>query len=113
MAARFDVEIIRLPVRHCVLNPIELAWAGLKAYFRANNTRFRLNDVHNLALEYMAAVDAQLATSFFDHVLQHEETFKAADKYVEEEIESLLENIEIDDDDDNDDIDANVSSPDL
>jgi len=105
MAARFQVEIIRLPVRHCVLNPIELAWAGLKSYVRNNNTRFRLNDVHDLALEYLAAVDPQLATSFFAHAMQHEEVFKAADKYVEEEVESLLQNEESGDDDDDDDID--------
>ncbi|CAF1491941.1 unnamed protein product, partial [Rotaria sordida] len=100
MAARFHVEIIRLPVRHCVLNPIELAWAGLKGYIRSNNTRFRLNDVHDLALEYLAAVDEELATSFFNHTSQYEEIFKAADKYVEEEIESLLQNLDLDDDGD-------------
>jgi len=112
MAARFNVEIIRLPVRHCILNPIELAWAGLKGYIRNNNTRFRLNDVHDLALDYLAAVDEELATSFFDHALQHEEIFKAADKYVEEEIESLLQNLDIDDDSDNE-MDESISSLDL
>ena len=35
----------RLPVKHCSINPIELAWAGMKTYIRENNTYFRLSDV--------------------------------------------------------------------
>ena len=89
MAARLDVEIFRLPVRHCVLSLIELAWAGMKDYIRNNNTRFRLNDVHDLALDYLAAIDKQLATSSFTHDLHPEDVFKAADRYVEDKLELL------------------------
>lgn len=39
-AAEFNVEILRLPVKHCTLNPIELAWAGLKQHVRKYNTSF-------------------------------------------------------------------------
>ena len=63
----------------------------MKSYIRDNNTRFRLNDVHDLGLEYMAAVDEELATSSFSYVLKHEEVFKAADAYVEEALEPLLQ----------------------
>ncbi|CAF4738344.1 unnamed protein product [Rotaria sp. Silwood2] len=91
MAAKFQIEILRLPVRHCVLNPIELAWAGVKSYIRENNTPFRLNDVDHLALEYIAAVNEELATSFFFHAIKHEDIFKAGDAYMEEELEPLLE----------------------
>ncbi|CAF1502213.1 unnamed protein product [Rotaria sordida] len=90
-AKQFGVEILRLPVRHSVLNPIELAWAGLKNYIRNNNTDFRLVDIHNLAVEYLAAVDEPLSTSYFRHVKKYEDTFKAADKYVQEVIEATLD----------------------
>ena len=39
-AAEFNVEILRLPIKHCTLNPIELAWAGLKHHVRKHNTSF-------------------------------------------------------------------------
>ena len=48
-AIEYDIQIVRLPFKHCVLNPIELAWAQLKAYVRTNNTLFRLTDISSLA----------------------------------------------------------------
>jgi hypothetical protein len=96
-AKRFDVEILRLPVRHSVLNPIELAGAGLKNYIRDKNTNFRLVDVHNLAMEYLAAVDKSLSTSYFQHIKRHEDTFKAADEYVQEVVDPTLDDETFDD----------------
>ncbi|CAF1374247.1 unnamed protein product [Rotaria sordida] len=29
-AKTYNVDILRLPIKHCMLNPVELAWAGLK-----------------------------------------------------------------------------------
>ena len=90
-AKQFGVEILRLPVRHAVLSPIELAWAGLKNYIRDNNTKFRLVDIHNLSMEYLAAVDESLTTSYFRNIKRYENTFKTADKYVQDVVETTLE----------------------
>ena len=38
-------EVLRTPVRHCELNPIELIWAQVKGFVAKNNTTFRLKDV--------------------------------------------------------------------
>ncbi|CAF1239344.1 unnamed protein product [Rotaria sp. Silwood1] len=111
-AKEFGIEILRLPVRHSVLSPIELAWSDLKNYIRDNNTNFRLADIHNLALEYLAAVDESLATSYFKHIKRYEDTFKDADKYVHDVIEPKLDDADddeasSDDDDQASDDDAN------
>jgi hypothetical protein len=98
IARAFDVEIFRLPIKHCVLNPIELAWAQLKSYVRRENVNFRISDVENLALEFMAAVDKDLAQSFIEHTQKVEEIFKTADAFVEDSVEPQL----IDTDDEND-----------
>ena len=40
VAAAFHVELLRLLVKHCTLNPIEFAWAGLKRNVRKYNISF-------------------------------------------------------------------------
>ncbi|CAF2825229.1 unnamed protein product [Rotaria sp. Silwood2] len=76
---------------------------------------FRFADIHNLALEYLAAVDEFLATRYFKHIKQHEDTFKDADKYVQDVIEPKLDDADDDDetsDDDNQVSDDNETSSD-
>jgi transposase len=41
-------EVLRTPVRHCELNPIELIWAQVKGFVAKHNTTFRLKDVKEL-----------------------------------------------------------------
>jgi hypothetical protein len=86
----FNVELVRLPIKHCVLNPIELAWAQLKAYVRSNNTHFRLTDIRSLSEEYIAALDGETSRRFIEHARKAEEKFRAADDFVEETIEPYL-----------------------
>lgn len=97
MVQEATVVSFRLPVKHCTLNPIELAWAGMKDYVRKNNASFRLTDVERLASEWMAALDPATAKSYIAHAEKHELVFRQADEYIERIEEEL-----IDDDDDND-----------
>ena len=41
-------EVLRTPVRHCELNPIELIRAQVKGFVAKNNTTFRLKDAKEL-----------------------------------------------------------------
>ena len=75
-ADEWGVEIVRLPVKHCMLNPIELAWSNLKSYVRANNTFFRLSDIETLSKEYIAALDD--CSTYFEYVHKVEMTFRKA-----------------------------------
>ncbi|CAM4984974.1 unnamed protein product [Rotaria socialis] len=79
VAEQFNAQIVRLPHRHCCLNPIELSWNNLKQYMRDNNITFKENGVYNLVLNFMSTVDTELATSYFKHVEKVEQTFKDAD----------------------------------
>ena len=107
-AMEYDVQIVRLPIKHCVLNPIELAWTQLKAYVRTNNTLFHLTNIQSLSQEYMAAVDEDTSVSFIEHARKAEETFRKADSFMEEEIEPNL----VDDDDKDIDLDVYLNSAD-
>ena len=33
-------EVVRLPVAHCELNPIEMAWSQVKEHVKRNNKRY-------------------------------------------------------------------------
>ncbi|CAF4188208.1 unnamed protein product, partial [Rotaria sordida] len=103
---QFRVQIVRLPHRHCCLNPIELSWNNLKQYIRDNNVTFKANDVYNLILDLMGGLDTELATSYFKHVEKVEQTFTDADSFLEEDIEPNLveeETMTEEEDDDDDD----------
>ncbi|CAF1019173.1 unnamed protein product [Rotaria sp. Silwood1] len=98
-AALCDVEILRLPIKHCMLNPIEIAWVCMKNYIRDQNTSFKVQDIRELAANWLAACDESTSTGFFEKTKEYETTFKLADHYVES-IETTL----LDTDDDESDI---------
>ncbi|CAF4276665.1 unnamed protein product [Rotaria sordida] len=80
----------KLPVRHCSLNPVEIAWAGLKEYVRKNNTSFSLASVYELASEFIADFDDKAAQGAVRRTEKVETTYKAADEFVENTVEPQL-----------------------
>ena len=68
MALAASHEVVRLPVAHCVLNPIELAWSQVEGYIRANNCRFNLDEVKRLAKEGFEVVTPERWASLVKHV---------------------------------------------
>ena len=74
-----------------MLNPIELAWSGLKSFVRKNNTNFRLSDVSHLAMQWLSSLTASDTTAFIDHVLKIEETFKKSDRFIEQIEEDIMD----------------------
>ena len=92
--SRFDLSIHSLPVKHCMFNPIELAWAGLKDYVRDNNTGFRLSDVRRLAQQWMTLLDAPTAAAYVDHTRNIEETYKNSDRFTEQIEEEIIDDDE-------------------
>ncbi|CAF0940224.1 unnamed protein product [Rotaria sordida] len=92
----YRINILRLPNRHCTLNPTELAWANMKTYIRDRNTKFTLAEGNKLAQEWIDNLDATEATTCVNHVKQSEATFKKADMFAERMEEKL------NDDDDED-----------
>ncbi|CAF3019470.1 unnamed protein product [Rotaria sp. Silwood2] len=85
---QYNVEIIRLPVKHCCLNPIELCWTSLKDYVRKNNTLFRMTDVRDLAAEFIAGYDGDASAKAIAHTRKIENQFRDADRFIEEHLES-------------------------
>ena len=105
-AAEYQVEIVRLPLKHCILNPIELCWSQLKRCIRRNNTAFWLDDINKLSQENIAALDD--CTVFIAHAYKAELTFRQADNFVDEVIDPDI----LDSDEEHEDDSTTLSSSD-
>uniref|UniRef100_A0A1X7VPT8 Tc1-like transposase DDE domain-containing protein n=1 Tax=Amphimedon queenslandica TaxID=400682 RepID=A0A1X7VPT8_AMPQE len=68
MALDAGHEVIRLPVAHCILNRIELAWAQVKGHIRANTSQFTLNEVECLAWDGFEVVTQEQWAGLVKHV---------------------------------------------
>ncbi len=90
MALECNVEIVRLPIRHCSLNSIEIVWALIKDYIRKNNTTFSMTAIFELASEFIAGFDDKAAQAAILHAEKVEKTYKQADDFVENTIEPEL-----------------------
>ena len=93
MAADQGVDVVRLPVGHCELNPIELVWANVKTYVAKHNTTFKMADVRVLVDEGLAAISPEYWSKCYHHAIQEEDTFWEADNLQEEAVEALIINI--------------------
>lgn len=65
MATAAGHEVVRLPVAHCILNPIEMAWEQVKGYIKTNARRFNLTETEKLARE---GFDVVTEERWVDHV---------------------------------------------
>lgn len=63
-------EVVRLPVAHCELNPIEMAWAQVKGYVRDHNQKFTLTEAERLVNEGFSCVTPEKWKKLIDHVQQ-------------------------------------------
>ena len=77
-------------MRHCSLNPVEIAWAGLKEYIRKNNTSFSLTGVRQLASEFIAGFDDIAAQGAIHYAEKVETTYKKADEFVKNAVEPYI-----------------------
>ena len=68
MARAAGHEVVRLPVAHCTLNPIELAWSQVKGHIKANNRLFKLDEVERLAWEGFEVVTPERWSDLVKHV---------------------------------------------
>ena len=71
MAAAAGHEVVRLPVAHCTLNPIELAWAQVKGHIKAYTRAFNLREIEKLAREGFDVVTPDRWKSLIQHVKIH------------------------------------------
>ena len=90
IAKQYGHEVIRLPVAHTELNPIELAWAVVKDYCRKNNQLFTLKGIEALIPQGFQQCSPDKFKHFCEHVKQIEEDFWQKDGLLEKHLLSSL-----------------------
>ena len=90
--------VLRTPVAHCELNPIELVWSKVKGYLRVNNTSFKLADLESLVPAAFRSVSQEMWRHFCTHAIRKEEKFWEKDGLLEDAIDEFLIELNVDDD---------------
>lgn len=63
-----NIEIIRLPIGHSELNPIELIWAQVKNEVARRNTKFNVSTVQQLTATALCNVNKENWKACIQHV---------------------------------------------
>lgn len=96
-----DLQILRLPIGHSELNPIELIWAQVKSEVARKNVTFKMKDVQNLVNESLGNVTASNWAKAEKHSIKVENEFWKIDFKESEASERFI--IELRDSDDDTD----------
>ena len=98
IAGEHGHQVLRTPVRHCILNPIELIWAQVKGYVAQHNNTFKLSDVKKLVHQAFAKVTKTDWQKAVRHVIGIENDFWIADN-IHEDIPPVIISFDSDESD--------------
>ena len=85
--------VLRLPIKHCELNPIELIQAQEKQYVVQHNTTFKMADVKQLFYEAKDHISVESWQKVCNHVIEHvENKFWQLDNIQEKIVEHIIIN---------------------
>ena len=101
LAEQHGHTVLRLPIAHCELNPIELAWASVKGYVAKHNKDFNLKGIEMLTPQGFEHTTTDMWRQFCRHVVDVENRYMEQDGIMEDTVEEMR--IEIGEDEDSDD----------
>ena len=97
-------SVVRLPVAHCELNPIEKAW--VKGYVRKHNQSFTLTEVQQLTNDAFKAMPADTWRHYCRHVIDVENNYFDKDGIYEDTVEEMI--IDLGEDDSDSECDSDI-----
>ena len=74
-----DVKVLRLPVGHSEINPVELIWAQAKNEVARKNVKFNITSVRELTITALNNVTPANWTAAVKHVIKVEDAFRKVD----------------------------------
>ena len=90
LANEYGHNILRLPVGHCGLNLIELAWALVKGYLAKHNTHYNLTHVQQLVPEGFKHTTVDMWKNVCRHVEDVEKKYIEKDGIVEDTLDEMV-----------------------
>ena len=81
--------MLRLPVAHCELNPIELAWASVKGYVAKHNKTFTFKEIQQLTPEGIQHTTTEMWRAFCRHMVDIENEYFDKDGILEDAVEEM------------------------
>ena len=76
--------VLQLPVAHCELNPIELAWASVKGYVAKYNKTYNLAEIERLTPDGFTHTTTDMWRNFCRHVVDIEHDYFEKDGLIED-----------------------------
>ena len=84
-------NVLRLPIAHCKLNPIELVWAQVKCYAARHNKKITMVEAVNLCNEGIAAITMENWAACVKHVVDKvEPRFWEQDHLIKQTIDEFV-----------------------
>ena len=105
-------QVLRLPVAHCELNPIELAWASVKGYVAKHNKYYNLGEVQRLTPEGFQHTTTDMWRRFCRHVVDVENGYFEKDGILEDTVEEMTIQVGGDSDEKEDEEDEDMMDDD-
>ena len=82
--------VLRLPVAHCKLNPIELAWASVKGYMARHNKHYNMTEIQRLTPQGFTHTTTDMWRGFCRHVVDVENNYFEKDGLVEDLMDDFV-----------------------
>ena len=80
IAMRAEHTVIRLPLYHCELNPIEFAWAAEKNFVAKENSEMKLDSVEKLFRNKRNDLPREFWENCVEHVKKVGQSYRESDK---------------------------------
>ena len=91
MAKQTGHEVVRLPVAHCELNPIEMAWSQMKHFIQSHNENFTLTEMERLTYLAFDEVTPERWKSLIAHIREKvEDHYWEADRLQMEVVDEFI-----------------------
>ena len=89
--AQNEIDVLRLPTKHCEYNPIEMIWSQIKGYVASHNMKWTsLINMKQLVLEVFSSISPEYCQKVCDHVKHLEEVTIQVEMAMDPIVEQII-----------------------